>query len=885
MADSVRTPTYQYGWQVPTREPTAELYPKSVRGLSGLPGIYDQMERGHPRIASAAEELVLTIARNVPEFRAPDDATAEEQRFTDLCQSLLVDDVTPDADCDATGWAAVAPMLSDYYRRGFYLAERRWVEARTSARPLPIGDGRRVELYQIHASTVDQYQWPQTPGATPIAVRQTSRSGSEVIGWDRLLHLQHGGTPGEVEGVSWYRPLVMLFERWKGALLGAERRLFMDAGMLRVVAPPGESEADRAAMLSTLQSWASGYAPWLIHPEGYQVAVEYPSGSMPDVRSTLEYLDAEIDSKLSRALRSLAAAAHGSRALGEEVAGFDAEETAARLEVLCSQYGRANAAWLAREIGYAGRLPSLELVDDVEVNAETWTSRTTQAVAGGLLTWSGDDEAQAREILGLGERAEQSDARTLLVGQIQAAQAIVQSLNPVEPGVAPIAAETALELLTAAGVPAESAQRIVDAESRKRDGADVTPPTPAPVTMADGHVPPKGAAETAARALEWRREYGRGGTEVGVARARDLSNRKALSLDTVKRMKAYFDRHVGDLDAEGAEDGEPGFPSAGRIAWDLWGGDAGRAWAERVIRRNVEQHEHSSCNHAESEGVTVVGADGREFVTYRPLTEIESDVAWQDNWQAREELDAELTRDINALADRHRADVWDALADGWQPGERAAVYDAAVARYEARIAEYRESMIGLVGQQAADEAARAVARGLSVDASPGAAGALERAASESARRTAAAVQRSAETVASRVQGEVETAWTQGADRASFTTRITPDGLTREARAVGTAIESQGRLLAPTPEGVEVAAVVRTSIPDRSRCTVCKDRDGITFRLPEDEDTWEAWSLPDSQCKGAPNCRCGWLILYGRSAEQAKTTDDEKLARLRREADQ
>jgi hypothetical protein len=819
MADSVRTPTFQYGWQVPTREPTAELYPKSVRGLSGLPGIYDQMERGHPRIASAAEELVLTIARNVPEFRAPNDATRDEARFAELCQSLFVDDVTPDADADATGWAAVAPMLSDYYRRGFYLAERRWVEARTSARPLPIGDGRRVELYQIHASTVDQYQWPQTPSATPIAVRQTSRSGSEVIEWDRLLHLQHGGTPGEVEGVSWYRPLVMLFERWKGALLGAERRLFMDAGMLRVVAPPGESEADRAAMLSTLQSWASGYAPWLIHPEGYQVAVEYPSGSMPDVRSTLEYLDAEIDSKLSRALRSLAAAAHGSRALGEEVAGFDAEETAARLEVLCSQYGRANAAWLAREIGYAGRLPSLDLVDDVEVDAETWVTRTAAAVSAGLVTWSPDDERKAREILGLGERAE------------------------------PEAPNVTLPPL----------------------------PTREPVTLADGHVPPKGAAEAAARALEWRREYGRGGTEVGVARARDISNRKALSLDTVKRMKAFFDRHESNQSAEGADAGEDGFPSAGRIAWDLWGGDAGRAWAERIVAQSVEQ--------SESEGVTVVGADGREFVTYRPLTEIESDVAWQDNWQAREELDAELTRDINALADRHRADVWDALADGWQPGERAAVYDAAVARYEARIAEYREAMIGLVGQQAADEAARAVARGLSVDASPGAAGALERAASESARRTAAAVQRSAETVASRVQGEVETAWTQGADRASFVSRITPDGLTREARAVGTAIESQGRLLAPTPEGVEVAAVVRTSIPDRSRCTVCKQRDGMTFRLPEDEDTWEAWSLPDSQCKGAPNCRCGWLILYGRSAEQARTTDDETLARLRREADQ
>jgi len=868
----VRTPTYQTGWQVPTREPTAELYPKSVRGLAGLPGIYDQMERGHPRIAAAAEELVLTIGRNVPQYRTPDEATADEARFAALCQAMFVDDVTPDAECDATGWQALAPMLSDYYRRGFYLAERRWVEAPTERRPSAVGDGRRVELFQLHASTVDQYGWPSTPSAKPNRVRQTSRSGSSVIEWTRLIHLQHGGTPGEVEGVSWYRPLVMLFERWKSTLLGAERRLFMDAGMLRVQSPAGESQADRDAMLSTLQSWANGYAPWMIHPEGYDVAVEYPSGSMPDVRSSLEYLDSEIDNKLSRALRSLGAAAHGSRALGEEISASDDDETAARLEVLYAAYGRDNAAWLAREIGYAGRLPDLCLVDDVSVDAATWVTRTAAAVSSGLLTWSADDESQAREILGLGERAEVGDSRTLLVGQIQAAQAIVQSLNPTEPGVAPIASETALELLTAAGVPFESAQRIVDAESRKRVASQ-------PVAMSDGFVPPKGAADTAARALEWRREYGRGGTEVGVARARDLSNRANLSLDTVKRMKAYFDRHVGDLDAEGAEDGDPGFPSAGRIAWDLWGGDAGRAWAERVIRRSVEQREHASCNHAEIEGVTVTGADGREFVTYRPLTEIEAGVTWADNFEAREALDEAMQRDVNAIAVEHRAAVWDALSDGWQPGERASVFDSYVARYEARIAQYRQDLIALVGEQAAGEAARAVARGLTTDASAGASEAVQRVAAESSARTAAGVQRAAETVASRVQGEVETAWTQGGDRGSFASRITPGGLVREVRGVGNAIESTGRLVAGTPEGVDVVAVVRTSIPDRNRCTVCRERDGITFRLPEDSDEWRSWPLPDPSCKGAPDCRCGWLMLYGRSATQATTTDDQKLDRL------
>lgn len=81
--------------------------------------------------------------------------------------------------------------------------------------------------------------------------------------------------------------------------------------------------------------------------------------------------------------------------------------------------------------------------------------------------------------------------------------------------------------------------------------------------------PPGGVRNEAARGLEWRREFGRGGTAVGVARARDLSNGTAISPETARRMKAYFDRHEVDKQGEGFRPGEAGFPSAGRIAWAL----------------------------------------------------------------------------------------------------------------------------------------------------------------------------------------------------------------------------------------------------------------------------------------------------------------------------
>ena len=95
--------------------------------------------------------------------------------------------------------------------------------------------------------------------------------------------------------------------------------------------------------------------------------------------------------------------------------------------------------------------------------------------------------------------------------------------------------------------------------------------------------PNEAMAENARKGLEWREEYGRGGTEVGVARARDLSNRRELSIDTVRRMYSYFARHEVDKQAEGFNSGEDGLPSAGRIAWELWGGDEGQSWSSRIV--------------------------------------------------------------------------------------------------------------------------------------------------------------------------------------------------------------------------------------------------------------------------------------------------------------
>ena len=97
--------------------------------------------------------------------------------------------------------------------------------------------------------------------------------------------------------------------------------------------------------------------------------------------------------------------------------------------------------------------------------------------------------------------------------------------------------------------------------------------------------PTDGMVTAAKRALEWRKEYGRGGTAVGVARARDIVNRASLSDDTVKRMYSFFSRHENNKAEHYSAKEADGGPTAWRIAWDLWGGNAGYSFSKRIAER------------------------------------------------------------------------------------------------------------------------------------------------------------------------------------------------------------------------------------------------------------------------------------------------------------
>jgi hypothetical protein len=130
--------------------------------------------------------------------------------------------------------------------------------------------------------------------------------------------------------------------------------------------------------------------------------------------------------------------------------------------------------------------------------------------------------------------------------------------------------------------------------------------------------PPKGVREAAELGLALRREHGRGGTAIGIARARDLSDGDNMTPETIKRMVSFFARHRVDLDAPSNSDrSDPGYPGAGRIAWLLWGGDPGDTWASKVndqMKRENAQKSAYSTDELSSVATTDTTADIATFL-------------------------------------------------------------------------------------------------------------------------------------------------------------------------------------------------------------------------------------------------------------------------------
>jgi hypothetical protein len=86
----------------------------------------------------------------------------------------------------------------------------------------------------------------------------------------------------------------------------------------------------------------------------------------------------------------------------------------------------------------------------------------------------------------------------------------------------------------------------------------------------------------------------------GLSKAKSIAAKEPMSHAQLKRMKAFFDNNFESVQSERTKGNT--IENSGILqSWDLWGGDAGKRWCERMIDQR-----HSSNNTSK----TVRGASG-----------------------------------------------------------------------------------------------------------------------------------------------------------------------------------------------------------------------------------------------------------------------------------
>lgn len=280
-------------------------------------------------------------------------------------------------------------------------------------------------------------------------------------------------------------------------------------------------------------------------------------------------------------------------------------------------------------------------------------------------------------------------------------------------------------------------------------------------------------------------------------------------------------------------------------------------------------------------GQMVRDCTGQWVSVPHPLVGVELFVSWADTRSERRAIDAAMQDALEGVARGHRADVWRAMQDGWQTGEYDRVLADAIPRYEAVIADYTARLQAATQRWAMDEARRQARSRESSDA-PGAGPVSEASAVSQIQQQAGKLEQrienssriAAREIAQRVQAEVAGAARDGARPAKWATAISAASLAKPVLSTGQIIESEGRLTAAASLvesgatqrlGLRLSQVVRTSVNDPRRCSVCEERSGTSYDLPRQQREFDSMPLPDPDCLGGTRyCRCGWLLRWVRT---------------------
>gem|GEM_PF-522039 len=814
-----------------------ELFAYKWRGIAGRAGFVDEIINRYPRAARAWFDVELGVMDAPWENVPVKDETAEEAALRERLDRLLHDEMRTDLNQSIAGlqggWDKFLTNAASLLKYGAAPFERSWWEDDTAK----YGDGMRLELYHVHPSSISDYRDNENYGLEYI--KQSVDGGTHYIPAEKLVMIAPMGASGEYEGWTPMRSLGFMVElAWQLALSTA-RRGRLDAGLFAMEeTEAGAAEQTIDEIERALDEIEAGQQLSGFIPAGMRLAFHAPTSSGMNAVEVWKYVDGQVDHVIGAWVASLGlTSGSGSRALGDTLSIQDSKRWRRVLNLIGSGISTMYRD-LANDLGYSSgvRVPTLAVrEEDQVVDLERLTAAVSAGVGAGLL---------------------------------------------------PVVPELTREFATRTGLSVETIDAMVRAKEAESVIPDAVPlvEEAAPVlsltescciSMADdSFTPPDSVRSNAERGLEMRREHGRGGTQVGVARARDLANGN-VSLKTIGRMRSFFARH--DVDAKSREE-DP--TSAANIAWLLWGGDAGRRWVE-------SQSFDAMFSAAVSEQLD---ANGKPVEFFREFADVEQIVEWVDNEEQRFTLDANYQSRMGAIRDRHVEDLRLALGDssGLTEQQRGQLLDLVLSQY---IEEYTGEILDHVFSveqmtEAAGARERERSRPVAGPADPGATRALRDWSAEQVASMRQGIERQGEIAARRVQADVLDQYESQVPVRTIVSQIKPSGLSSHGNRIANRAGSIGRVIGGAIRaertGLVPVEAFRTSVADKNRCDTCKRRDsgnsGKTWslRTPEEVqrfiDDPEA-TTPDPDCDGRANCRCGHLLRYARAPRVDFSTAD------------
>ena len=413
-------------WILPNREPTPELFPQVVSGISGQPGVFDQIMVGHPKVAKHMSDFRTTLGAASYWWQPCEDETSAEAAFREDMESLT-QGAYLDAENGVQGWSEIAESWLQHWAHGMYWAEVRWVEEPTEPRQYAYLSGRQLELYPVHPSTVQQVLQADNYRRL-TGIRQSASTGFAEIPVDRLLWVQRGGIVGQYAGESILRPLVFLFDRWKSVWLSSEQQAYMQGGCLVVQADQAANYGTEAwkRARATLEGWQNNLARYLLMPPGFQA--EFIASSSSIDGDVIDRIDGYCDTVLGAQVAALIQSANGHRALGEVAAAQDDASQSEDLSAFLRRLGDRLSRWVSQQVAYAGRRPTLSVRPAEQVTApDAKVATAISAKAAEAVTWTSADEAWVRETIGMPElqTVEDVDGESLLVDPMAAPAAPV----------------------------------------------------------------------------------------------------------------------------------------------------------------------------------------------------------------------------------------------------------------------------------------------------------------------------------------------------------------------------------------------------------------------------------------------------------------------------